>query len=585
MGSSLISFEKTVHQLPCSNLTLLTRCRLGVGLRNIPISHQSSQEPILAGLWITRGNGLHLSVRLELDAYAALDIQPGNFTDGVGDILCAAKVLHPALSFFSSLICPDIQLWFQLSLKASRADSTTTDVPFCSPSDFVLALSYLESSSISTQSNKYGLSLPANIHDVTPPPGVSTASLDSIELTFTVQALLPSPASPVKNRGCKFARERNIGNKERYPLRLRNAVSYEEDSDTSPPLLPAANEEVVHEDILLESQSCDMPTHDTEMLKLNEDHFDMLLYPDPRPMPAIPNVSLPKYPQYTQHPQPPPLGLSILKLVDASLRHTISGTPAPSKTTAKGAPSDVRLTKTSPSPSLADISPALFRPGYLKAIAARAPLISRIASSLATIAARSLIHPLSSEPEPSPPLSTSELQPQLWRLLQKRKWPTSPLEPLDCGDASIFERHAGDEIIMSDSEDPRPEASNPYTNSPRAKIKEDMDMLDCHTPLHFGDGTMLEADKGDEDLFSSLESTPFSSQDSGGDEMILEEEEEGEEDLLLNEADSSYLFGTREVVTVPWLQDERVRDADLREESFDGYVGSESDDGALQMLF
>lgn len=96
MGSSLFSFEETVHQLPRSNLTLLTRCRLGVSLLNIPISYQSCQEPILAGLWITRGNGLHLSVRLELDAYAALDLQLGNFTDGVGDILCAAKVLHPA---------------------------------------------------------------------------------------------------------------------------------------------------------------------------------------------------------------------------------------------------------------------------------------------------------------------------------------------------------------------------------------------------------------------------------------------------------------------------------------------------------
>lgn len=229
----------------------------------------------------------------------------------------------------------------------------------------MLALSHLESSSISTQSNRYGLSLPANVRDVRPPPGVSTACLDSIELTFTVQALLPSPASPVKNRGRNDARERKNGNNARYALRLRNAISYGEDS-TSSPLLPAKNEEVVHEDILLLSPRCDMPTHDTEMLELNEDHSDMLLYPDPKPMPAIPNVPLP---QYAQPPQPPPRGpLSVLKLVDASLRHTISGTSAPSKTTKKGAPSDVRLMKTSPSLSLADISPALFRPGYLKVI-------------------------------------------------------------------------------------------------------------------------------------------------------------------------------------------------------------------------
>lgn len=138
---------------------------------------------------------------------------------------------------------------------------------------------------------------------------------------------------------------------------------------------------------------------------------------------------------------------------------------------------------------------------------------------------------------------------------------------------------------MFDTEDYRLEASKPYTNSPRVKIKEDADMLDYHTPLYPGDGEMLAADEEDEDLFSSLESTPFSSQNSGGEEMILEEEEEREEDLLLNEAESSHLFGTREVVNVPWLQDEGIRDADLQVARFANYVSAESDDGALQMLF
>ncbi|KAL8763797.1 MAG: hypothetical protein Q9184_000499 [Pyrenodesmia sp. 2 TL-2023] len=327
-------------------------------------------------------------------------------------------------------------------------------------------------------------------------------------------------------------------------------------------------------------------------------------------MPAIPNVPLP------QHSQPPPPSLNILKLVDASLRYTIGGIPAPSKTTKKGAPSGVRLMKTSLSPSLADISPALFRPGYLKvtpthclpfssqlpltsqltanthqAIAARAPLISRIASSLASIAARPLIHSSPSEPEPklepepSRPSSTSDLQSQLWRLLQKRKWPTTPLEPLDYDDVSVFERHARDEIIMFDPKDSQLEASNFYTHWPRVKIKENADMLDYHTPLYPGDGGMLEPDEGDEDLFSSLGSTHFSSQGLGEEEMILEEEEEGEEDLLLNEAESSHLFGTREVSSVPWLRDEGVWDVDLQEARFDGFIGAESDDGALQMLF
>ncbi len=381
MASSFFSFEETVHQSPSSKLKLVTRSRLGVSLQNIASSCQSPQELISAGLWITRGNGLHLAVRLELDAYAVTNLQLGHFTDGLSDVLCAAKVLIPSWPQLPQLlICPDGQLWSQLSLRALRAHSATNDLPFYSQSGFVLALSYLESSSKSTQSNRHGLCLPANVHDVRPPPGISTACLDSIEITFRVQALLPSP-NPVKGKARSYTRQRRYGDNSRYTLRLRKAISYDEDSNTFTPLLPAENEETVHEHILLVSPRLDCSAHKTEMM----------LFPNHEPMPGSPNVSTPP------PPQPPPFKpLNVLDLIDASLRHTISGTPALTRTT-KATPSDVRLKKTSASPSVSSVCPVLFRPGYIKVTSIAFPFFS-CPNITDELAANSQI------PRPSPPV-------------------------------------------------------------------------------------------------------------------------------------------------------------------------------------
>ncbi|KAL8907907.1 MAG: hypothetical protein Q9207_001144 [Kuettlingeria erythrocarpa] len=542
MASSFFNFEETVHQSPCSSLKLFTRSRLGISLQNIASSCQSPQELISAGLWITRGNGLHLAVRLELDACVVTNLQLGHFIDGLSDILCAAKAL--------------------------RAHSATNGVPFYSQSGFVLALSYLESSSKSIQSNRHGLSLPANVHDVRPPSGISTACLDSIEITFRIRALLPSPTNPLKGKARSHTRQQRYGNNSRYTLRSRNAISYDEDSDRFSPPLPAKNEEIAHEHILLVSPRLDCSANDTEMM----------LFPDPELMPGTPYVPTPP-------PQPPPSRpLNLLKLIDASLRHTIGGTPALSRIT-KATPSDARLKKTSASPSVASVCPALFRPGYIEAIAARAPLISRIASSFATIAARSFSHPPPSEPGLLRSPAASELQPQLWHLLQKRQWPATPLEPLDCDDPSVFERHLHDQIMMFDSEDLGLEASVFGTNSPTVAVKEDEGMLVNHTPVCSGDQEMLEIDEVDEDLFSSLESTPFSSQDFGVERTILKEEGGGGEYLLLNEAESSYSSSARGIIKVLWPQDEGARDVYSQGGSFDPYGGVRIADGVSQMLF
>ncbi len=142
--------------------------------------------------------------------------------------------------------------------------------------------------------------------------------------------------------------------------------------------------------------------------------------------------------------------------------------------------------------------------------------------------------------------------------------------------------------MMFDSEDLDFEPSLLGTNSPTVAVEEDEDMLVNHTPVCSGDQEMLEVDEVDEDLFSSLESTPFSSQDSGGERTVLKEGGGGEgsgEYLLLNEAESSYPSSTGWMVKVLWPQDGGARNAHSHEGSFDAYVGEGIADGASQMLF
>lgn len=138
--------------------------------------------------------------------------------------------------------------------------------------------------------------------------------------------------------------------------------------------------------------------------------------------------------------------------------------------------------------------------------------------------------------------------------------------------------------MMFGSEYPGLEPSLFGTGSPTVAVEEDEDMLVNHTPFCSGDQEMLEVDEVDEDLFSSLESTPFSSQDSRGERIILKEEGGGEY-LLLNKAESSYPSSTGGIVNVLWPQDAGAPDAYSQEGSFDAYVGDEVAGGASQMLF
>ncbi len=122
-------------------------------------------------------------------------------------------------------------------------------------------------------------------------------------------------------------------------------------------------------------------------------------------------------------------------------------------------------------------------------------------------------------------MKPGQLQTQLWHLLQKRKWPTEPLEPLDDCAMSRCNRDEGDQELILDTG----VYDGPSWESPR-RDPDDEIMLDLNMDFI---GTMDE----DEDLFSSYERTPVSSQETESLEMMLEPDQDEEimleEDLLL----------------------------------------------------
>ncbi|KAL8854743.1 MAG: hypothetical protein Q9221_000526 [Calogaya cf. arnoldii] len=200
-------------------------------------------------------------------------------------------------------------------------------------------------------------------------------------------------------------------------------------------------------------------------------------------------------------PQPTLDAPEFMKLIDVSLRHTIGGISPISRDPKRHSEDavDIQLIQAMSDISLAHISPALFRPGYMKAISQH----SVTASSSTSL----------------DPVKPSQLQTRLWHLLQKRKWPTEPLKPMDDSTMLSCNQYNKDRELILDSDEHEREVQ-------RRETDDDM-ILDIDR--QFAD-TMNE---DDEDLFSSYERTPFSSQDTVGMEMMLESDED--EELMLED--------------------------------------------------
>ncbi|KAL8936511.1 MAG: hypothetical protein Q9216_004891, partial [Gyalolechia sp. 2 TL-2023] len=588
MASSTFDLGETEHDFTNRNLKLLTRSALHLTLPQSSVSYRDAQEIIAAGLWIMRGNGLKLSIRIEVGATAGPGVGLENFLDGLIDVLCAAK------------------LWPQLSLKASCIDPKPSLLQTRHHSTITLALSRSDSLRSPGSKIERAFGPLANLHDVKPPVGVPVGFLDSVELVFRFLPLAsPDRLLPIQNqnkrekfqtRNCTLYHLRSCADgRNVYPHMPSGEASVEDGQDKD-------------KDILFPSPKSATQSFDIEMLDSEGENKDDLLFPDPEVL-VIPRSPLTGTRSVFQQPpssssQNRPSKLDLLKFIDASLRHTIAGTPFATRSTKKSSLPDIKLAKPSSSPSLSEIAPALFRPGYMQTISHRASLIPRIASSLSAILSRSLSrtsqHPNRESPTPqannhtdlltpqtnninnSPPqlfypqTTARELQPNLWYLLRNRKWPIEPLEPLECDSSEVFERCERDGVMLlssphlSPSRGPAYLFSAPSSSPPpppppppclssgysgvggrrtsvvKAENEDDEDMLDTHThanTYHSSRGSeMLEQyedeEEEEEDLFSSIEGTPFASQDMGcgrEEEMLDDDEDEMEMGLLLEE--------------------------------------------------
>ncbi|KAL9605209.1 MAG: hypothetical protein Q9179_001603 [Wetmoreana sp. 5 TL-2023] len=371
----------------------------------------------------------------------------------------------------------------------------------------------------------------ANVHDTKPPIGIPVGYLTSIELEFT---LLPLHSILPQNLSGQTEKQKGHGGSSRLRtqchepkrvliVKLRVNLALAKDNDD-------LDGDTLFRSLGLES--------DTEMLDSNEDgpsglrflkREDRILAHGTSTQPAIDDEASIRDIPSTLQPTQPSLA-NFIRLIDASFRHTISGTRSPNKRIDKVTPIlKITLAKATSNPSLGDISPPLFRPGYMKAIADRAHLISRIASSISNICSRS---------RPSlQPTQSEDLQTKLWHLLQKRRWPTQDLEPVSRDDLLAFTTHTRARQATLFDSDQESDGAGIVKEVEEEEEEGDKDMLDNCSGM---------VEEEDEDLFSSYETTPFSSsQERGADEvmMMLEEEEDrGEkEEMLLEEDGCTFL--------------------------------------------
>lgn len=95
MALSRADLGETEHVLTRNALRLLIRSHSQITLLHGSLDSCDLEEVVTGGLWITRGNGLNLAVRLNLGACAGPDFQLENFAEGLVDILSTAEVIPP----------------------------------------------------------------------------------------------------------------------------------------------------------------------------------------------------------------------------------------------------------------------------------------------------------------------------------------------------------------------------------------------------------------------------------------------------------------------------------------------------------
>ena len=209
------------------------------------------------------------------------------------------------------------------------------------------------------------------MYDIKPPANVLAGFLDSIKLVFALQSLLP--VDPVLPDHGPY-HDKNAWNRKKAYYQLQSYSSKDNSASSVLSNRTTANlEEYGDEDILFRSPYTGTQVVSIEMMDRNEEGPDILLFSVSEIMSINPYISTP--PAAHEHAIPLdsakaqiPSPLDLFKLIDASLRHTISGTLPPTRGAQNSGQHGIKLTTSSSNLSLGEISPALFRPGYMQVL-------------------------------------------------------------------------------------------------------------------------------------------------------------------------------------------------------------------------
>ncbi|KAL8822035.1 MAG: hypothetical protein Q9223_000026 [Gallowayella weberi] len=469
MRPSTFDLSETQHVLTRRNLKLVTRTRLHATLPDHLTMGKSAQDLLMAGLWIVRGNRMNLQVRADFDALSR-----------------ESNLDHQKFEAILSDTLPEAKLWSQLSLKASLINPYPSGRQGTEEVRVVFALNHFDALQPNPASMRAGgrIGIAAKIQDTRPPKGICNGFMDSIEIALHYSPLVRiDPSSDPQTTPANQYHTHETGSE----LAQLQAIKIQNNAATgSSPHQTLVREEETDEDMLSISPRIEILSNDIEMLDDGIEGPEMLTLPEMALQPGVDSHAALSTSQNPKMQEPSrhsggcgPDLLDLVRLLEASLRHTLCGISRLSRRprrSQKDTP-DVQLVRKIEGPSLADISPVLFRPG--------------------------------------------EFQVRLWHLLQKRKWPTTAIEPLSWDEVEIFDRYEKDRELLHDSD----HKCDKLRWTRRGWEKDDEEMLDHD--LHFPGGV----DDPDEDLFSSYEGTPSSSQGTAGDcfELLTDHED----DMLL----------------------------------------------------
>ncbi|MCJ1401719.1 hypothetical protein MMC11_004936 [Xylographa trunciseda] len=313
----------------------------------------------------------------------------------------------------------DAELWRQLGLRCSISLQTDTNFTSNESNRINLTLTHIEA--VSTAARGFKNQIIANTR---PPSGVPTADLQEINIIW---ALSPTTSSSSDLDSKRLKYEASLDHSKEFESLLDGTDSYGYLSLSQPSqILPFFDMELDH--VWSSSMPVINGTNKQAIDEAVERHQEIPIMPLPSSQASSAQLS--------QRPQPPhmhkkrsrsfssPLfDLSAARgLIDVAFHAILSGRNVTDIST-------ISQRKAVARPKLAEISPALFSPGYLQAMSCQSQSISHIAHSMASVNRR----------------TKSKSLKEAFALL----WATGPATTLLSGSPPPSEAHAHSEALAS----------------------------------------------------------------------------------------------------------------------------------------